>query len=153
MRTVSRSFSRFGCDIVSAPRLGFLHTVLYDTFSLWHARTGYDVVYMLGYGAAAFCWIPRLWGTKVWINPDGLEWARAKWGLVARTYFRLMEWTSILVADRIVADAQAIADSLMERHSSLRICSVIPYGCEAPSTLPDPELLQEWTLPRAVITS
>ena len=101
---------------------------------------------MLGYGAAGFCWIPRLWGTEVWINPDGLEWARAKWGFLARAYFRWMEWTSIHVANRIIADAQAIADRLSEHHSPLRHCSVIPYGCEVPSNRPDPDMLREWDL-------
>ena len=131
---------------VSAPRLGLLHTILYDLFSLWLARTGYDVVYMLGYGAAEFCWIPRLWGTEVWINPDGLEWARAKWGILARAYFRLMEWASIYVADRIIADSRAIAEALRERHSPFNNFSVIPYGCEVPSSPPNPDLLREWGL-------
>ncbi len=131
---------------VSAPRLGLLSTILYDLFSLWHARIGYDVVYMLGYGAAEFCWIPRLWGTEVWINPDGLEWARAKWGILARAYFRLMEWASVRVADRIIADSQAIAETLRERHSPFNCCSVIPYGCDVPSSPPVPDLLREWSL-------
>src|ERR1039458_7929032 len=48
---------------VSAPSLGPLQTILYDLRCLWAARRGYDVVYMLGYGAAPFCLIPRLWGT------------------------------------------------------------------------------------------
>ena len=131
---------------VSAPSLGPLQTILYDLKCLWAARRGYDVVYMLGYGAAPFCLIPRLWGTEVWINPDGLEWARAKWGLVARTYFRLMEWTSLRVANRIIADAEAIASSLASRHGKLPKCSVIPYGCEVIEAPPKAELLSEWSI-------
>ena len=46
---------------VSAPALGPLRTILYDLRCLWATRRGYDVVYMLGYGAALFCFIPRLW--------------------------------------------------------------------------------------------
>src|ERR1019366_8209890 len=80
---------------VGTPRLGPLQTILYDVGCLWSARKDYDVVYMLGYGAAPFCLIPRMWKTEVWINPDGLEWARAKWSLPAKTYFRIMEWASI----------------------------------------------------------
>lgn len=131
---------------VSAPSLGPLLTILYDLRCLWAARKGYDVVYMLGYGAAPFCLIPRLWGTEVWINPDGLEWARAKWGLVAKTYFRLMEWASLHVANLIIADAEAIAISLSSRHGRLRACTVIPYGCEVIETPPPAELLSEWNL-------
>lgn len=131
---------------VSAPSLGPLQTILYDLKCLWASRRGYDVVYMLGYGAAPFCLIPRLWGTEVWINPDGLEWARAKWGFVAKAYFRLMEWTSLRVANRIIADAEAIASSIESRHGKLSACTVIPYGCEVIEAPPEVELLSEWSI-------
>lgn len=129
-----------------APALGPLETILYDVRCLWNARNGFDVVYMLGYGTAPFCLIPRLWGAEVWINPDGLEWARAKWGAVARKYFRLMEWSALGVADRIIADADAIAASLASRHGSIRSCSVIPYGCEVVENPPRIDPLAEWAL-------
>ena len=104
------------------------------------------MVYMLGYGAAPFCLIPRLWNTKIWINPDGLEWARAKWKSATKYYFRLMEWVSLHIADRIIADAEAIAASLASRHGPLRSCTVIPYGCDVFETPPSPQILSEWNL-------
>ncbi len=131
---------------VSAPPLGPLQTILYDVQCLWAARKGFDVVYMLGYGVAPFCIIPRLWDTEVWINPDGLEWARAKWRFVARNYFRLMEWASIHAANRIIADADAIAMSLASRHGKLASCTVIPYGCEIAEAPVRVESLSEWNL-------
>jgi glycosyltransferase involved in cell wall biosynthesis len=131
---------------VSAPSFGPLRTIFYDLQCLWKSRSGYDVVYMLGYGAAPFCLIPRLWGSIVWINPDGLEWMRAKWGFAAKTYFRLMEWTSLHVANRIIADAEAIATSLADRHGRLPACTVIPYGCEVIDVPPQSETLSEWGL-------
>lgn len=131
---------------VSAPALGPLRTILYDVRSLWMARKGMDIVYMLGYGAALFCFIPQLFGTEVWINPDGLEWARAKWGWTAKLYFHLMEWASIRIADRIIADANAIEISLRSRHGELKSCSVIPYGCEVVEGPPPRRPLSEWNL-------
>ena len=140
------SFQGVKLRYVSAPCLGPLQTILYDLRCLWAARKGYDVVYMLGYGAAPFCLIPRLWGTEVWINPDGLEWARAKWGFVAKSYFRLMEWRALHAANRIIADAEAIATSLASRHGKLPSCTVIPYGCEVIETPPPAEPLSQWNL-------
>lgn len=131
---------------VSSPRLGPLETILYDLKCLWDARTGYDVVYMLGYGAAPFCAIPRFYGSEIWINPDGLEWARTKWNSPGRAYLRLMEWSAVRVADRVIADAAAIAESLSARHGALRNCTVIPYGCEVVDKLPCIEALTEWAL-------
>lgn len=128
------------------PSLGSLRTIIYDLNCLWSARKGYDIVYMLGYGAAPFCVIPRLWGTEVWINPDGLEWARAKWGFIARIYFRLMEWASIRVADRVIADSEAVATSLASRHGELKAYTVIEYGCEVIEAPPPADELSKWNL-------
>ncbi len=94
------------------------------------------MVYMLGYGVAPMCALPRLWGTTVWINPDGVEWARAKWNRLAKFYFRCMEWFSVRAASRVIADAAAIAAHLERRHGPLRACSVIRYGCEVVNILP-----------------
>lgn len=131
---------------VSAPALGPLRTILYDVCSLWAARSGYDVVYMLGYGVAPFCAIPRLWGTEVWINPDGLEWARAKWGSIARFYFRLMEWAAMYSPNRVIADCEAIAASLARRHGKLPAHSVIAYGCDVIEAPPSIHSLSHWGL-------
>jgi len=144
--TAPECFQGVLLSYVCSPALGPLQTILYDLKCLWAARRGFDVVYMLGYGAAQFCFIPRLWGAEVWINPDGLEWARAKWGVVAKSYFRLMEWISLQVANRIVADAEAIAVSLAERHGRLKACTVIPYGCEVIETPPPTDSLNTWQL-------
>src|SRR5690348_17242488 len=75
----SEQYKGVKLQYVPVRRLGPLSTVLYDAESLWQARSGFDVIYMLGYGASAFCWLPRVWGSQVWINMDGLEWKRAKW--------------------------------------------------------------------------
>jgi hypothetical protein len=58
----------------SRPKAGPLSTIVYDASCLWDARSEYDVVYMLGYGASIFCFLPRLFGTAVWMNMDGIEW-------------------------------------------------------------------------------
>ena len=129
---------------VPAPSLGPLSTIIYDLRCLWEARRGYDVVYMLGYGSALFCVIPRLWRTEVWINPDGLEWARAKWNFVAKSYFRFMEWVSLYAADRIIADSKAIAATLAARHRRMPPYTVIAYGCEVIETNPSVDPLSEW---------
>jgi glycosyltransferase involved in cell wall biosynthesis len=82
----------------------------------------------------------------VWINPDGLEWARTKWNLAAKYYFRLMERVALRMANRIIADAEAIAACLVGRHGPLRSCTVIPYGCDVVETPPPLHLLSEWSL-------
>ncbi|MGC1484406.1 MAG: DUF1972 domain-containing protein, partial [Candidatus Acidiferrum sp.] len=115
---------------VRARDLGPLSTVVYDAACLWEARSSFDVIYMLGYGSSALCWLPQIWGTKVWINMDGLEWARGKWGRIARWYLRMAEAIAMWTPDRIIADAAAIKENLHSRHRRLPPCDVIPYGSE-----------------------
>ena len=131
---------------IPAPRLGPLSTILFDLRCLWHARKAYDVVYMLGYGTSIFCFIPRLWGSTVWINMDGVEWARSKWGTLAKLWFKLMEAAAMWTADRVIADALGILRHLESRHAHLPPASVIPYGAPVIDVAPAAELLDEWQL-------
>jgi len=131
---------------IAAPRLGPLTTILFDLRCLWHARKSFDVVYMLGYGTSAFCFLPRLWGSRVWINMDGIEWARSKWNRLAKLWFKMMEACAMWTPDRVIADAQGILRHLQTRHRRLPLASVIPYGAPVPDVAPDPGLLDEWQL-------
>lgn len=127
------------------PHWGPASTLAYDSACLWDARQGYDLVYMLGYGAAWACWLPRALGTPVWINVDGLEWARSKWSAPARLYLRCMEWLAPRTATRLIADAQAIAARMQERYPRGAPCSFIAYGAE-PVGQADPARLAQWGL-------
>lgn len=129
-----------------ATECGPLSTIFFDLRCLWHARKGYDVVYMLGYGAAPFCFIPRFWRSKVWLNVDGIEWARAKWSNLAKTYFKWMEFLSMWTPNRVIADAEGIKMHLESRHRRLPPSTVIPYGAPVLGGLPTASLLDEWGL-------
>lgn len=133
---------------IASPRFGPLTTVLFDLRCLWNARKGFEVVYMLGYGGAAFCFLPSLWGTTVWINMDGIEWARAKWGRIAKVYFKIMEAIAMRVADRVIADADSVKELLYHRHRASTPCSVIPYGATIVDDAPDKAVLDEHGLER-----
>jgi glycosyltransferase involved in cell wall biosynthesis len=115
---------------VPAVRMGPLSTILFDMRCLWRARKAYDVVYMLGYGTAFFCFLPRLWRNGVWINMDGVEWRRSKWSNIARIWLKAMEWAATRTASRLIVDARAIGDHLRDRYKSLPDMTMIPYGVE-----------------------
>ena len=119
---------------VQRPRWGAASVIGYDCRCLRDARQGYDLLYMLGYGAAWACWWNRrILGQKVWLNVDGLEWARSKWGHLARVYLRAMEWVSSRAPTRVLADAQAIADRYARLYPRGVPCSFIAYGAELPA--------------------
>lgn len=129
---VAETYSGVRLQHIRRRSLGPLSTVAFDAQCLWAARRRFDIVYMLGYGAAAFCLVPRLWGTHVWINMDGLEWARSKWSGIGRAYLRLMEWVAVKVASVVVADAEGIREDLVRRHGPIPNCKVLVYGTDTP---------------------
>jgi glycosyltransferase involved in cell wall biosynthesis len=131
---------------VRSPSAGPFTEVLWDAKCFWAARHGFDVVYMLGVAGAFAAWVPRLFGSSVWINPDGLEWKRSKWSIGPRIYLALAEALSVLFASRIVADSLAIERYLRTRYSRLKRVSTISYGAVIPTETPDRKLLDEWEL-------
>lgn len=130
---------------VPAPRFGPLTTIMFDLRCLLAVRSKHDVVYMLGYGASLFCFLPRLWGKRVWINMDGIEWSRSKWSLPARIWLRVMEAVAMWTPNRVVADAEAIREHLLRRYQRMPACSVIPYGAPIIDQA-EAALLAEWGL-------
>ena len=128
---------------LGVPSLGPLTTILFDARCLWRARKGYDVVYMLGYGASLFCFLPRLWGASVWINMDGIEWARSKWSWPAKLWLRAMESVATWVASLLVADAEGIKTHLQTRHRRQDDIAVIAYGAHVVDEMPPSELLHD----------
>jgi glycosyltransferase involved in cell wall biosynthesis len=131
---------------IESSSVGMFSELFWDVRCLWIARSGFDIVYMLGVGAGFAAWIPRLFGSVVWINPDGLEWKRTKWSLWQRAYLALMETLSVLFASRIIADSGAIADYLCRRYPGLKKMSMIAYGANIPAKKPSEKLIEEWNL-------
>lgn len=129
------------------PRLGAFSALLYDCLALWDARRRYDLVYLLGYGAAWAAWLPRFWGTPVWINLDGLEWARTKWPRPVRVYLRVMEWMATWTASRLIADSEAIAQRFRRLYGDRIRCDTIAYGASSPRKEDlQPAILERWRL-------
>jgi glycosyltransferase involved in cell wall biosynthesis len=129
---------RIRLEYVRAPGRGPLARILYEVGSLMRSRKGYDVVYMLGYSSSFACWIPRLFGRRVWINMDGLEWRRSRWGPLARRWLKFMEGIACKAAHRLIFDNQALAAEVQGRRNPSAAISVLAYG--APLVVKAPSL-------------
>jgi len=102
-----------------------------------------DVMLIFNSANSPLAVIPKLFGEKVVINVDGLEWKRAKWGKVAKMYYKFAEFFSSVIADVVVSDANAIKDYYLRKYG--RESVYIPYGA------PDiekkkPEILKRYGL-------
>jgi len=68
-------------------------------------------------------------GAKILVNPDGLEWKRSKWGMVAKSFFLLSERFMLKACDIIVCDSLGIKDYIDETYPKLKNKNIyIAYG-------------------------
>jgi len=110
---------------------GALSTIEFDWRCISHLlRTRPGVVLTLGYNTAVFCARLKLRGVRNVINMDGIEWKRAKWGRIAKLWFRINEWAGAWLGDHLVADHPGIAEHLNARHGVGHKISMIPYGAD-----------------------
>jgi len=106
--------------------LRMLYEFLYDGYSLVWASRNADYVYMLGYSAAIFFFIPKLFGKKLLINPDGIEWKRNKFNPVIRFLLKLSERIAVFWANEVIADSKEIKKYLDNKYNINSI--YISYG-------------------------
>jgi glycosyltransferase involved in cell wall biosynthesis len=88
--------------------LGMFYEVFYDVYSLLWASLRVDQIYILGYSAALFFFIPKLFGKKLYLNPDGFEWKRNKFDGFVKFLLKVNERMGSFWADRIIADSKGI---------------------------------------------
>jgi glycosyltransferase involved in cell wall biosynthesis len=104
--------------------------VIFDLRATLHAARSGGICLTLGYNTALFTLLIRRAHLPNLINMDGIEWARGKWGAVAKAWFRLNERAGCRLADSIIADHPQIAAHLETRGGRGKI-AVIPYGADA----------------------
>jgi glycosyltransferase involved in cell wall biosynthesis len=116
-----------------------LETVTHTAVALVDAlRVGYDVVLLLNAANAAFAWLPRLRGTPVALNVDGIERQRAKWGRAGQLWYAAGERFALVFPNEIVADAEVIRQYFFERYR--KHSSLIAYGAPIIERDPPPSL-------------
>jgi glycosyltransferase involved in cell wall biosynthesis len=110
-------------------------TIRFDWKATRHAARARLPCLTLGYNTAVFCSLLRLAGVHNTINMDGIEWQRAKWGMLAKAWFRLNEWAGCKLGNQLVADHPEIARHLAAHAPPARI-TTIPYGAESVQEAP-----------------
>ena len=78
-------------------------------------------------------------GGKVFVNPDGHEWKRAKWSAPVRRYWKVSERGMVKHADLMVCDSKNIEKYVREEYADLNPnTTFIAYGADVSrSTLAD----------------
>lgn len=97
-------------------------------FSLVHALTRghYDILLFVNVGMGHHAALGRLFGKKVVMNVDGLDWTRAKWGPVAKWYFYSAAQSAVRFCTELITDAEAMRVFYLERFK--KKTTMIAYG-------------------------
>lgn len=116
----TRCFQRFG---LGTPSAGILAAA-----DLIFRRREYRQVHLYNTGNAFLIPLLRLFGFRVIISVDGIEWRRQKWGPIQRAAHRLGARLAVTFADKVVADNKSVAEYYAEHYG----CSsaTIAYGAQ-----------------------
>lgn len=88
----------------------------------------FDLWFFVNVGMGHHCALARLSGRPVVMNVDGLDWQRAKWGPVARAYFRSAAQSAVRYCSELVTDCDAMRDYYLDTFA--RESTVIAYGAD-----------------------
>ena len=120
-----------GAELVHLPavRHKYAETLTHTFYSAMHALTrSYDIVYVCNSANAPICFIPWLRRQRVVLNVDGLEWQRAKWGGLAKRYYRWAAGLAARMPIEVVTDADVIQRYYRDEFGRETRC--FPYGTQ-----------------------
>ena len=108
--------------------------VIATFFAVLHALTrgGYDIFFFVNVGMGHHAALCRLFGKRVVMNVNGLDWTRAKWGPVAKLYFLSAAHSAVKFCTELVTDADAMKEFYRERFA--KETTMIAYGAYVESS-------------------
>ena len=85
----------------------------------------------------------RRLGGRVFLNPDGHEWMRAKWSAPVRKYWKYSEKKMVLGSDLIVCDSINIEKYIQETYK-VKNTTFIAYGAETEPSQCSEQKYEDW---------
>ncbi len=146
------------CFKVLRKKIGSARAIFYDTDSLSYCikyinenKIQNAIVYVLACRIGPFFnkYVKQIHksGGKVYVNPDGHEWKRAKWPAPVRKYWKISEQLMVKHSDLLICDSKNIEKYIHESYRNYKPnTTFIAYGAETrKSTLLDnDEKLTKW---------
>ncbi|WP_029188508.1 beta 1-4 rhamnosyltransferase Cps2T [Streptococcus suis] len=132
------------CFTINPPKLGPARVIVYDMMAITYAlkiikeqQIERPIFYILGNTIGGFIApfakkIHSVGGT-LFVNPDGLEWKRAKWAKPVQRYLKFSEKMMVKYADLIIADNEGIEDYIQSEYLATNT-RFIAYGTDLSPT-------------------
>lgn len=132
------------CFTIKAPKLGPARVIAYDMMAINYAlklikKQGIEqpIFYVLGNTIGAFVapFLRKIHkiGGRFYINPDGLEWKRAKWAKPIQAYLKYSEKIMTRHADLVISDNPGIESYIKEAYPWSKT-TYIAYGTDLSPT-------------------
>ena len=138
------------CFLLQVPKIGAAQAIYYDVKALSEAcklieREKFEnsIVYIMACRIGPFMnhFVKKIHklGGKVFLNPDGHEWMRAKWSTPVRKYWKESERMMVKHADLCICDSVNIEKYIQQEYTKYQPkTTFIAYGSETtPSKLKD----------------
>lgn len=103
-----------------------------------------DTVLYLGVANTPFIFLQKIFGRKVIVNSDGMDWQRKRWFPFGQLYLRICEYITVLLADIIICDSQTILKYFKKKYN-VENAVFIAYGADIKSK-PAPTSLKRFGL-------
>lgn len=146
------------CFNVNVPNIGPAKAVYYDIAALRYCikyikknNLGDSIVYILACRIGPFVgkYVNQLHSMKckVYVNPDGHEWKRAKWNCFIRKYWKLSEKLMVKHADLLICDSKNIEQYIQNDYKQYNPkTTFIAYGADTSKSVlkDDDEKLLNW---------
>ena len=121
-----------GAKLVYLPAINkqSLETILHTFISVIHLvfTNTADTVLIVNVGNAPMALLARLFGKKVILCVDGLDWERKKWGKLAKIYLKACSHLAKYSANEIVTDATSVSEFYESKRGVNS--TLIPYGTD-----------------------
>ena len=146
------------CFQLKVPKIGPAKAVWYDLFAFFYCLNYLKkhpskdpIVYVLACRIGPFTgFLKRLLkkrGGRLFVNPDGHEWMRAKWNKAIRAYWKFSEKLMVKHADLLICDSKNMEQYIKDTYQKYTPeTTFIAYGADVKkSTLSDQdEALLKW---------
>lgn len=130
------------CFSIKVPNIGPAQAIYYDVVALMHCckyvkenKIENPIIYILacriGPFAAYYKRKIHALGGKLYVNPDGHEWMRAKWIMPIRKYWKMSERMMVKHADLLVCDSKNIEKYIKKEYRKYHPnTTFIAYGAD-----------------------
>ena len=95
----------------------------------------FDIIHFHALGPSLLSFLPRLFLKKTVVTVHGLDWKRAKWGLLATHVLKMGEFSSIYFPNRTIVVSKTLQKYYKEKYKKDVI--YIPNGIDIPNYHPD----------------